>query len=201
MSLNITGLYRLSKEFYRSNKEAIFDIILFGSSVRGKVKPNDLDILILFDKKIDRDAEYEFKRKIGKFAENISLISKTKESVNDPAFPAREAILFEGYSLITKTQLASKWGFDPVGLFIYDTKPLKNTDKTRFYYALNGRRNALGIADSLKSTKLSDKILAVPLENIEEAKVFFDLWKIEYVYVPTLLPSRLAKGHIIGKVI
>lgn len=200
MSLNITELSKLSKEAYNSNKGIILDIILFGSSTRGKTKPNDIDILMLFNEKIDRDIEYDFKKKIAKIYENVALISKTKENLNDPTFSAREAILFEGRSLLTKTSLASKWGFDPIGLFIYDTKPLKNTEKTRFYYAFNGRKGVQGIADSLRAIKLSDRILAVPLEEIEKAKEFFDFWKMSYTYIPTLLPTRLAKSHIIGKV-
>ncbi len=198
MKLNITKLSKQSKVFQKKYKEEIKDIILFGSSLRGKLEPEDSDILILFNKKINKEIEYEFKKQVS--IKNISLISKTEDTLYDHSFAARESILFEGYSLVKKQFIAFRSGFDSLGIFIYYTKDLKNTEKTRFYHALNGRRGSLGVIDLLKAIKLSDNIIAVPLEKIEEAKEFFGQQKIEFKYVPSLIPSRLAKKHIIGKV-
>jgi len=193
-------LSKLGKEFYKKYKNQIDDIVLFGSSVRGKKKPNDVDILIIFTEKVDKEIEYEFKNKIVKIIENVSLISKTSKGIYDSFFDAREAILFEGYSLVSNELLSSKYGFNAYGMFIYSTKELNNSDKTRFYYAFNGRRGEKGFVDSSNAIKLSDNVLLVSLENIEEAKEFFDFNKIEFKYNPTLIPSRLAKKQIIGKV-
>lgn len=200
MKSKITALSKLSKTFQRKYKEEIEDIILFGSSLRGKLEPEDIDILVLFSKKTDIEIEYEFKKQVSKIIRNVSLISKTENTLHDPLFAAREAILFEGYSLIKKEFISSLSGFDSLGIFIYSTKELKNVEKTRFYYALNGRRGASGVVDLLNAVKLSDNIIAVPLEKIEEAKEFFEQQNIEFRYMPSLIPSRLSKKHILGKV-
>ncbi|MDP2749946.1 MAG: nucleotidyltransferase domain-containing protein [Nanoarchaeota archaeon] len=199
MKLNILKLAKLSKAFQKGHADEIRDIILFGSVLRGKSEPGDIDILMLFNAKINRNIEYEFKKQASKIIKNLSLVSTTENMLYAPSFAAREAILFEGYSLIEKQFIASHYGFDSCGIFIYSTKKLKNVEKTKFYYALNGRRSSPGVIDSLKAIKLSDSMISVPLENVEEAKEFFDQQNIEFKYVPSLLPSRLAKKRIIGK--
>ena len=90
MKLNITTLSKLSKNLQRKYKEEVKDIILFGSSLRGKLEPGDVDVLILFNKKIDREIEYEFKKQVSKIIEDISLISKTEDGLYNPSFAARE---------------------------------------------------------------------------------------------------------------
>jgi len=197
MNSLITKLSKISSSFYEKHKEQIKDIILFGSILRNKENPEDIDILILFKDSINKDMEYELKKQL---PAKVSLISKTEKTIKDSSFTAREAILFEGYSLITKEFTASKSGFESFGSFIYQTSNLTNAEKTRFYHALNGRRGSKGVCDELKAIKLSDNILAVPLSEVEPAKSFLEYWKIEYTYIPLLIPKRLAKKHIIGKV-
>ena len=199
MKLKLIQLCRISKSFYKKYKDMISDIILFGSFIRGKTNPNDIDILIIFNKNVNKDIEYEFKKQISKFFNNISIISKTHDYVYASSFAAREAILFEGYSLIKKEFIASLWGFRSLGIFTYRTSNLSNATKTSFYYALNGRRGSKGVLDSLDGIKLSDNIIAVPLAEVESAKDFLSHWKIEYTYIPSLIPIRLAKKNIIGR--
>lgn len=198
MNSVITQLSKLSTPFYRKYEAEIKDIILFGSLMRGKPEPQDIDILILFRKKIDKEIEYEFKKLLLPKIKNISLISKTEETCQESSFDAREGILFEGYSLIKGSFLAEGFGFISFGLFFYSTKELSNTDKTKFYYALNGRNLAKGMVEKLKGIKLSDNLIAFPLDEIELAKNFFDFWKLEYRYVPALMPQRLGRKEIIG---
>ena len=47
--------------FCKENKEEIIDIILFGSIVKGKEKPRDIDILLLFKEKKDIDKAYSLR--------------------------------------------------------------------------------------------------------------------------------------------
>ncbi|MFH1316061.1 MAG: nucleotidyltransferase domain-containing protein [Candidatus Woesearchaeota archaeon] len=192
----IDTLTKTSKKFVKEHKD-IIDIILFGSVIRGKKNPSDIDIMILFDKKIDKNAEYEFRKKI---KENASVISKTTDSVNEYSFDAKEGLLFEGYSLVNSRFLSSNNGFSSLGIFIYETKKMSNTNRTKFYYALNGRRGSNGVLKDLNAIKLSDNIIGIPLDMIETAKDFFSLWKIEYKYIPALIPERLNKRKIIEKV-
>lgn len=39
------------KRFFIKNKDILLDIIIFGSFIKGKEKPNDIDLLILYKNK------------------------------------------------------------------------------------------------------------------------------------------------------
>jgi len=196
----ITQLRKISKTFFKKYKDLISDIILFGSLMRGKTDYRDIDVLIIFRKKIDKDIEYKLKKLFSKIEKKILIISKTERNYKDTSFDGREGVLFEGYSLVNSRPIASDFGFASFGMFLYDTSKLSNTLKTRFYYALNGRKSSKGAIDGIEGIKLSDNILAVPLDRIELAKEFLDYWKLEYRYVPSLIPQRLGRKKILEKV-
>lgn len=193
----ISKLKKASKQIAKNYSEEIVDIILFGSLMRGKEKPRDIDILLLFKSKVNKEIEYEFRSKV---SDVVSVVSKTEKNYKIREFPAREGVLFEGYSLIKSKYIAEEYGFTSFGLFQYITKNLSNTKKTRFYYALNGRGESEGIIKRFNGIKLSDNIILFSLSSIEPAKDFFEYWELNYTYVPLLLPERLAKSKIIGRV-
>lgn len=184
------------KEIAKKNSE-IEDIILFGSVVRGKEKPNDIDILLLFKNKINKDIEYTIRKEIEKHFKNISLLSKNIKTLYDSFFDAREGIFFEGISLLSGKQLCKKYGFSPLGMFKYEFKNWNKLKKTKFYYALNGRGTKKGIIEELHCIKLSDGIVLVPLPAIEKMKDFLESWEIKYIYIPILLPERLNKKEFL----
>lgn len=171
----------------------IKDIILFGSAVRGKENPKDIDILVLFKEKIDKEKEYEIRKALEKDFSKISIISKTEKTVLEPSFDAREGLLFEGISLITDKRISEFYGFFPYGLFRYDFKNWSNLQKTKFYYALNGRGDNKGVLDVLNGIKFSDNVILLPVESIESFKKFLESWEINFKYIPILIPERLAK--------
>jgi len=78
------------------------DVLLFGSAVRGKVQPKDIDILILFKKKVDKHSEYLIRKELENYYSNLSIVSKTLTTALEPTFDARESILFEGVSLLSR---------------------------------------------------------------------------------------------------
>ncbi|MBI2139487.1 nucleotidyltransferase domain-containing protein [Candidatus Woesearchaeota archaeon] len=196
-SLN-TSLTEACLPFATKHKLQIDDIILFGSSARGKADPEDIDILLIFNGRVDKSLEHELLLKLKTLDKRISIISKTKQAIADEAFDAREGMLFEGFSLTDKKFVASGYGFTSLGMFILSTRDLGNAKRTRFYYALNGRRGAKGELESLNAIRVSDNAFAVPLHSIEPAKAFFDFWGIQYQYVPMIIPTRLARKGILG---
>jgi len=194
MKSKINQLIKISQDFYRKNKGMISDIVVFGSLMRGKEEPKDIDIIIIFKNKIDKAIEYELRKKL---PSNVSAISKTWSNLTKPSFDGREGFLFEGYSLVTKEYISSLYGFSSFGLIKYSTKEMTNVEKTKFYYALNGRNSSEGAIISFDGIRLSDNLIAVPLWKIELAREFFDFWKFDYTYIPTLIPGRLSKKSIL----
>ena len=195
MILKNTKLKNELKKFV-SGKE-INDILVFGSTVKGKEKPNDLDILVIFNNKVDKEQEHEIKEILKKYFNNVSIVSKTKNTILEDSFDARESVLFEAISLLTNENLAKKYGFIPFGMFKYNFSNWNKLQKTKFYYALNGRGSAKGIFQQLEGIKLSDQIILIPLDKIELFRDFLESWELDYKYIPMIIPERLGKKKIL----
>src|SRR3989344_7975621 len=86
------------------NKEHIFDIVQFGSSILKDSKPNDIDIAVVF-KAIPLKEQLEESQKIKRqleqrFEQPIHINSYDLYSLFDEGNFAKENILFYGKSLI-----------------------------------------------------------------------------------------------------
>ena len=196
MILKNTRLRNNLQKIARSSE--IDDIILFGSVVKGKERPNDIDILVIFKNKINKEVEYKVRKTIEKEYQNVQIISKTNATVLEETFVARESLLFEGVSLLSRNKVSDRYGFDSLGLFKYTFDNWTKLQKTKFYYALNGRGGNEGLSQKLNLIKLSDGLLLSPLGNIEKLKEFLESWEIRYIYIPFLLPKRLNKKKLLS---
>ncbi|MDP3728340.1 MAG: nucleotidyltransferase domain-containing protein [bacterium] len=196
MILRNTKLRNNLKKIVQANK-SIEDILLFGSIIRGKQHPQDIDIIVLFKSKVDKAAEYKIRKELEKYEKNISIVSKTKKTALEQTFDARESILFECISLLSGKNLAKEYGFSSLGMLKYKIKGWTNLQKTKFYHALNGRSGKEGILGQLSGIKLSDNIILAPLNKIELMKAFLDSWEIEYLYIPLLIPDRMNHKNIL----
>ncbi|MEK6932276.1 MAG: nucleotidyltransferase domain-containing protein [Nanoarchaeota archaeon] len=177
-------------KFYRKNKDVILDIVIFGSFIKGKENPKDIDILILYKDKKNIEKSYELKKLLKGF--NIEITDKTYLELFDESFKIREGILSEGYSVINKKSFSEGFGYLSFILFKYELKGFNKSDRMRFYYGLYGRnKNDKGIIDDLGLIKFSDTIIFCPVKNAEKIKEFFDYWKIKYMEFPIMIPNRL----------
>ncbi len=195
MTLKNTKLMNKLKELCKGSD--VLDIILFGSAVRGNEKPNDTDIVVIFEDKIDKEMEYKIRKELEKHFDNVSIISKTSKTVLGESFDARESLLFEGFSLLSLNNISTSRGFTSFGGFKYDFSNWDNNKKTKFYYALNGRNGSIGIFKSLECIKMSDSLVLIPLKNIDKFKDFLESWEIKYKYIPMLIPVRLGRKSIL----
>ena len=180
-----------SKAFYKKNKTEVLDILLFGSVIRGKTKPNDLDLLIIFKEKKHLNLTYELRKIIEKATSlKVEITSKSYSELFQKTFLARESILSEGYSLIHGCFFSEGLGFKTKIMFHYALKGKNKSERMRFYYSLYGR-NSEGILRRLNSVKYTDTIILCPVENQEEMKEFFNSWEMEFNETPILIPERL----------
>jgi len=56
-------------------QQEVADILVFGSVVRGKEKPNDIDILVIFESKVDKDIEYQIRKILGEYNVSADLLN------------------------------------------------------------------------------------------------------------------------------
>ncbi len=174
-----------------NNKSKIVDIILFGSFVKGKESPKDMDILLVFKNKKNLELAHNFRKSLEKKINlQVGITCKVYNGLFERNFTAREAILTEGYSLINKIGFSEGLGYKNVILFIYKLKGKNNSERMRFYYSLYGR-NSEGILKILNAKKYAETLILCPVENQEKMRNYLENWKIEFREIPLLIPSRL----------
>ncbi|MFW5977592.1 MAG: nucleotidyltransferase domain-containing protein [Candidatus Nanoarchaeia archaeon] len=170
------------------------DVIMYGSHVKGKANYTDVDIALLFEDTVNKESERLFRQGLPK-NENFDIISLTLEETRREGFVAREGLTLEGYSLLRETFIAHEKGFFSVGFVTYSLAHVVGSRRTRFYYALQGRKDMPGILDRIGAKKFATNTIVCNYHSVEKLREFFSVWGIEYTIVPSLIPYRLR--HII----
>ena len=176
-------LIREAMGFYKENRKKVFDIVLYGSSVRGKGKPRDIDIMLIL-KNVDRkeyyDMPYMFRKEIEGKEIKVDVKGMFLEELFSPELLARQGLIIEGYSLIKKEYLGKMLGFDRFSLFVYSLKNLSLTGKTKFQYALKGRGDRKGVSSQLGGISIGIGSILIPVEKSELFKEFLARWEVNY---------------------
>ena len=161
----------------------IFDIIVYGSIIKGKIEARDIDILIIFkEKPLNERAviTQRFKEKISKKIGNPDIKTINLSELFGANFLARQSILTDGYSIIDRMPLSKKMGFLSYSLFTYNLKNLDHNNKTKFTYSLIGRGKNQGILKKLNSKPLGKGAVLLPIQNSSFFEDFLKEWKINY---------------------
>ena len=179
------------RTFVKKCRKEVLDVIIFGSVSRGKRKPADIDILLLFKEKEDRELEYILRKDLEKTTGlKIQITTRTYDNLFSAGFLPREFILSEGYSIKLKVSLSKAFGYKSYILFNYKLRKFSPTKRTRFHYALYGRLRSKGIMHELGGVKISTAVL-IPTENSERFSDFMNLWEVDFKKTPILIPERV----------
>ena len=182
-------LGKSAKNVFNIHKDEIEDIILFGSFMKGKEKPKDIDLLIIFKNKVNKQIESELKKDIALPEADIN--STTQRELEGEGFIAKEGLYLEGFSLINSRALSQQMGFTSVAFIKYDLQNTKGSKRIRFYYALQGRNKATGFLKEVRAKRFSESVIICDYNIIERIKPFFEQWDIKYNIIPALIPKRL----------
>ncbi len=176
----LKSLESISKKF--SEKEKLFDIILYGSAVKGKDEPRDIDIvLIFFDKEIRErlDLAQNFKKYLPKTL-RFDIQTLNVNDFFDVSYFARQGILTEGYSLVSRRKFSEKLGFKAYSLFSYTLSNLNHNQKTQFVYSLSGRGKEEGMVKKVEALVVGKGAFMVPIENTSMFEEFLEKWNLKY---------------------
>jgi len=161
-------------------KGNIVDIFIIGSSLKNKLVPGDLDIIVLFrEKKVDvGDLLYEIKEG-SNFIKELHIESIFVESFfSEKIFLT---ILHEGFSIKENKFVSELLGLNSLSIFTYDLKNLPKVGKVRFAQALYGRKKD-GLLFSEKGTSLGNGSFMIPVKREEIFKEFLKKWKVSFKY-------------------
>lgn len=164
------------------SKNKIVDVILFGSVMRGKENPRDIDLCIIVNKKdevksLDLISSLSDLVDEGHFKFQINLLTE-KQFIEGNTLT--NTLIKEGFSIKKKKKLSEVWGFKNKVLFIYSLKKFSNVKRVKFHYVLKGRYGSKGILNELKGEFLGTGSIILPSENGDRLKEVFDKWDVNY---------------------
>jgi len=136
---------------YLKDKE-ILDIIVFGSAVKGKVAPQDIDIAVITDKQ---------KIEISGF--HVSILKPGEFFINPPSII--HTLLREGYSLKNKCSFSQIYKFSNKILFKYELTNLKPSLKVKIVNILRGKNKEKGLVKENNGEWLANQVFIVQVEN------------------------------------
>ena len=178
------------KKFAQDND--VYDIILYGSSVKGDAKPQDVDLMLIFsDKKLKERLEVSQKLKhmIKQEVEKADVKSINLSELFDSNFLARQGILLEGYSLLDKRRFSERLGFYGFSIFSYNLGNMSHNEKTKFTYSLIGR-NSEGMLKKINGKTVGRGAFIIPIGNSNIFEEFLKNWKINHWRKDILLSSH-----------
>jgi predicted nucleotidyltransferase len=157
-----------------SSKE-IIDIIIFGSAVKGKVIPRDIDIAVICHTKPSK----QLQKKLAKLKGFHVSILTVKDFFTRPA-PFITALFAEGYSIKNKKPLAEHFGFLNRVMYCYDLSSLAPSQKVRIVNILRGKKREAGLIEKNKGEFIAKQVFVVPPEADKLFEAFFGNFKIKY---------------------
>ncbi len=176
----------LKKKWNRQWKANVVDILLFGSAVKGRSNPNDIDLCIVFRDKVDFSIVKEAESILGdKFHISSLIVDNFFTNIHSLA----KTVLFEGKSILTNKTLTKSLGFDSSLFFSYNLSKEDNSKKVRFVYLLRGRGNDLGLVKRWGGEFVSNNAFILPVDRDNETQEVFDSWKVNFKRKRLLLMS------------
>ncbi len=164
-------LVKKLKKFLKN--ENIVDILIFGSSVKGKIKTKDLDLAILIKSEININEE------IRNIFDKVDINYFKISNYDNPLWIT---LIKEGYSVKHNAYLHEVYRIKPSKLFKYSLKELTNSKKVMFERAIKKFKFI---------NKLSNRVVLVPINHSGEFEDFLKLWGLdieteEYALLPII---------------
>lgn len=158
-------------------KKEVLEIFVFGSIVKGKYRPNDIDLCFVFRDKINPAIIKEAEVLLG---EQFHLSSLRGEDFFYETHSLARTILLEGRSILSGKTLAENYGLAAKLFFSYDLSLEESSKKVRFVYLLRGRNGSEGLVKKFGGEFIANNVFLLPIDKDKEMQEVIDLWKIKY---------------------
>lgn len=147
----------------------IEDFIIFGSLVKGKYAPKDVDIALVVEKK-DISLIGEIKDQL--IIKNLDMEMVKPEEIYQTRLGL--TLITEGFSIRSNKFLRERLGLSPMKIYTYGIKNLTQTKKVLFGRGLNQ------IIKDTKAVKLGAGNIMLPIEQSSKFEDFLETWNLKY---------------------
>lgn len=148
--------------------DSINDIIIFGSFVKGREVPKDIDIALIV-KERDPNLISLVKEEI-----KISKVHLDFITLDDIFSKLFLSLINEGYSIKNDDFVKTKLNIKSMKLYSYDLKHLEKSGKTLFGIALKKT------LEKIKGEKVSIGSVLIPMNQTSYFEDFLDAWGMKY---------------------
>jgi len=160
----------------------IWDIAIFGSFVKEKGEPGDVDVAVVF-KKGGTELLEEISEKLEEISDSIHynwmFLEKIKKN------PLWMTLMVEGFSVKSGKMFSDVFGYRTMAIFSYSLSGLKN--KSKFSHALFGRNGNEGKIKEVEGEVIAKGVLGVPMRKSDSFRDFLDYWKVDYKMYRTIV--------------
>ena len=180
LPIELDKLMETAKKFKKKHGK-VFDVILYGSTIKGKKRPNDFDFMLILRgaKEGERfDLAFEFKEKLldlGFPHEKLDVKAINLEGLFDPNYLATPGIIIEGFSLTKGRPVHELMNGESYALFTLDLSRLNSNEKTKFQFALKGRDGKGGVIKELNGSYLGPWVVLIPIEKPMNSRNFWSI--------------------------
>jgi len=164
--MNSKELLKVKKKLGKYLKNnGVVDIVLFGSFVKGKALPKDVDVVVIGEK-----------IKIEGF--HVSYLSLNDFVVNPPMLV--RTILKEGYSLRYNKPFSARFKYLSKSLYKYDLKGLSASEKVKIVNFLRGKKGDKGLVVERGGEWLVNQVFFAPVGEDHVFEKFFINMKVKF---------------------
>jgi predicted nucleotidyltransferase len=149
--------------------KSVKDVIIFGSTVKGKYAPKDIDIALITEKKETLLAG-EIKSELD--IKNIDMEMVVPEEIYQTRLGL--SLISEGFSIKNNRFLREMMGLSPKKIYTYEIKSLTQTKKVLFGRGLNQ------IIKDTNSIKLGAGSIMVNIQESGKFEDFLETWGLKY---------------------
>ncbi|MFH1066059.1 MAG: hypothetical protein V1734_06135 [Nanoarchaeota archaeon] len=152
--------------------EFLEDIIFFGSFVKGKSKPKDIDVALLASSK-NNDLINELEKEIAAGLPGMKAdftVFTLKEIYSEVWI----SVITSGFSVSRGAFLREIYGIAPCKLYKYALTSLSPVERVQF------SRGLKAVSEKTGAVRLSRAIMIIPLENSERFEEFLKTWDIDF---------------------
>ena len=166
----------------------VIDILVFGSSVKGKLFPRDVDVAVLVEE--DQRQNVADRLRAMTLPPGFEVEFLTPASLEQNPLLAL-SLFHEGVSL-KFGRFAEAVGLAPGCFYFYRLAGKTKSEKNRFLHALNR------MVQDRKMFKMTAAVVFVPVDAVSEFDSFLAHWQVENSSVRVLLPRPQLEGLVLA---